>query len=152
MPAQAGRTLQFLWTKLPNNWTSYQPWGTRAAQRSTTWKCNLISFRFYSTCPLTCGLGNVPYRVNLFRCFKGLYCSDADWKRMQWTFYCYYQYCHVGRKDNAACVWSFFSGKMLVLWEILKKDLILTTKQSSKRWFGQNKKAAPIAYWSIISI
>ena len=72
-------TLLLLWTKLPNNWTSYQPWGMWAAPAQEK-KCNTKSnfLQFLSNMSSTMWIGNVPYTVVSF------FLSSNEWLNGEW--------------------------------------------------------------------
>lgn len=101
-------SLLLLWTKLPNNWTSYQPWGTWAAQAqetSVTQKSNFLQF-----------LSNV---------------SSTMWLEMCHIVVCLFKlllWMNEGYDNTATCteevggVWSLLFNKVLFVWQMNKQQ------------------------------
>lgn len=97
------------WTKLPNNWTSYQPWGmgaSRAQERSVTQKKILFPSVFVK-CVQYHVVGNVPYSslsVQLLLWMNEGYDNTAPWTG------------GVGGGMHIVGVWSFPFQNKRSLW------------------------------------
>lgn len=94
-------SLLLLWTKLPNNWTSYQPWGTweaPAQERSVTQKSNFPSV--FIKCVQYRVVGNVPY-------------SSLSAELLLWMNEGYdYTAAWAGKKKKCIELFLFWTGKV----------------------------------------